>query len=100
VGAIGAAKRIDNWSVTSLEQRVVETGGRSVKPARYFWLLLAESHLTPWLFVSMVRRIVALPAPAGQASRRPEQIWVTRDVRGKVLEEFFGRRQLGGFGTF
>ena len=37
-------KRIDRWSLTSMQQRLVKTGGRSVKHARYSWLLLAESH--------------------------------------------------------
>ena len=36
--------RIDNWSLTSLQQRLVKTGGRLVRHARYYWLLLAESH--------------------------------------------------------
>ena len=57
--------RIDNWSLTSLQQRLVKTGGRLVKHARYYWLLLAESHLTRRLFGSMVRRIEALPVAAG-----------------------------------
>ncbi|MGO9306191.1 MAG: transposase [Candidatus Korobacteraceae bacterium] len=35
-------KRIENWSLTSLKQRLVKTGGRLVKHARYYWLLLAE----------------------------------------------------------
>jgi len=39
-------KRIDNWSLTSLQQRLVKTGGRLIKHARYYWLLLAESQLT------------------------------------------------------
>jgi hypothetical protein len=58
-------KRIDNWSLTSLQQRLVKTGGRLIKHARYFWLLLAESHLTRSLFGAMLRRIWALPVPAG-----------------------------------
>jgi hypothetical protein len=58
-------KRIDGWSLTSLQQRLVKTGGRLVKHARYYWLLLAESHLTRRLFGSMVLRIAALPLPAG-----------------------------------
>ena len=58
-------RRIEKWSLTSLQQRLVKTGGRLVKHARYFWLLLAESHLTRRLFGSMVRRIEALPLPAG-----------------------------------
>jgi hypothetical protein len=58
-------RRIEKWSLTSLQQRLVKTGGRLVKHARYYWLLLAESHLTRRLFGSMVRRIEALPMPAG-----------------------------------
>lgn len=49
-------------SLTSLQRRLVKTGGRLVKRARYYWLMLAESHLTPRLFGSMSRRIEALPA--------------------------------------
>ena len=30
-------KRIGNWSLTSLQQRLVKTGGRLIKHARYFW---------------------------------------------------------------
>jgi len=58
-------RRIDSWSLTSLQQRLVKTGGRLVKHARYYWLLLAESHLTRRLFGSMLRRIWALPVPTG-----------------------------------
>ena len=58
-------KRIEAWSLTSLQQRLVKTGGRLVKHARYYWLLLAESHLTRRLFASMLRRMEALPVPGG-----------------------------------
>jgi hypothetical protein len=58
-------QRIENWSLTSLQQRLVKTGGRLVKHARYYWLLLAESHLTRRLFGSMLRRMAALPLPSG-----------------------------------
>ena len=57
--------RIDTWSLTSLQQRLVKTGGRLVKHARYYWLLLAESHQTRRLFGSMLRRIWELPVPSG-----------------------------------
>jgi len=57
--------RIGNWSLTSLQQRLVKTGGRLIKHARYYWLLLAESHLTRRLFASTLRKIAALPSPAG-----------------------------------
>jgi len=39
-----------------LQQRLVKTGGRLVKHARSYWLMLAQSHLTRRLFGSMVRR--------------------------------------------
>jgi hypothetical protein len=58
-------KGIANWSLTSLQQRLVKTGGRLIKHARYYWLLLAESHLTRRLFAHMLRKIAALPMPAG-----------------------------------
>jgi hypothetical protein len=58
MAAAGAAERIEKWSLTSLQQRLV-------KHARYYWLLLAESHLTRRLFASMVRRIESLLLPAG-----------------------------------
>ncbi len=58
-------RRIRNWSLTSLQQRLVKTGGRLVKHARYYWLFLAEGHLSRRLFGSMLRMIAALPLPDG-----------------------------------
>ena len=58
-------RRISNWFLTSLQQRLVKTGGRLLKHARYYWLLLAESHLTRRLFGTMVGGIDSLPLPAG-----------------------------------
>jgi hypothetical protein len=58
-------KRIENWSLTSLQQRMVKTGGRLVKHARYYWLLLAEGHLTRRRFGAMLGRIALLPIPTG-----------------------------------
>src|SRR5450756_290269 len=58
-------QRIGNWSLTSLQQRLVKTGGRLIKHARYYWLLLAESYLTRRLFASMLGRIAGLPLPSG-----------------------------------
>ena len=37
-------KRIEAWSLTSLQQRLVKTGGRLIKHSRYCWVLLAEGH--------------------------------------------------------
>ena len=56
-------RRIEKGSLTSLQQRLVKTGGRLIKHARYYWLLLAEGHLTRRLFGAMVLRIAALPVP-------------------------------------
>jgi len=58
-------KKMENWSLSSLQQRLVKTGGRLIKHARYYWLMLAESHLTRRLFGSMVRRIDALAVATG-----------------------------------
>jgi hypothetical protein len=44
---------------------VVKTGGRVIKHAHYDWLVLAESHLTWRLFACLLRKIAALPLPAG-----------------------------------
>ena len=57
-------RRIGHWSPTSVQQRLVKTGSRLVKHARYYWLLLAEGHLTRRLFGAMAGRIAALPVPA------------------------------------
>ena len=38
---------------------------RLVKHARYYWLLLAEGHLTRRLLGAMLDRIWALPVPGG-----------------------------------
>ncbi|MCZ6514484.1 MAG: hypothetical protein O6850_01330 [Acidobacteria bacterium] len=58
-------RKIGNWSLTSLQQRLVKTGGRLVKHARYYWLLLAKGHLSRRLFSSMLRMISAMPLPDG-----------------------------------
>jgi hypothetical protein len=58
-------RRVEGWTLTSLQQRLVKTGGRLVKHAQCYWLLLAGSHLTRRLFGAMLRRIEALPLPAG-----------------------------------
>ena len=63
----------------------MKTGGRLIKHARYYWLLLAESHLTRRLFGGMLQRIVTLPVPAGYAARRAQQILMTRWGEGEVV---------------
>jgi hypothetical protein len=58
-------RRIENWSLTSLQRRLVKTGGRLVKHARYYWLLLAERHLNRRRFGAMLGRIALLQVPPG-----------------------------------
>ncbi len=59
-GAAGCHLVADHLAAAAGEDR----RGRLIKHARYYWLLLAESHLTRRLFASMLRRTAALPAPA------------------------------------
>ncbi len=42
----------------------MKTGGRLIQHARYYWLLLAERHLTRRLFGGMLAKIAMLPSPA------------------------------------
>ena len=65
LGAESVCQRIKRWSLMSLQHRLVKTGGQLVKHARYYWLLLAEGHLHRRLFSDMLRRLWALPLPAG-----------------------------------
>jgi hypothetical protein len=65
---------------------------------RYYWLMLAESHLTRRLFGAMVRRIAALPVATG--SRRAVGC---REIRrpggeaGEVFVEITEKRLFPGF---
>ncbi len=91
-------KRIQHWSPSSLRRRLVKTGGRLVKHARYYWLLLAESHLTRRLFASMVRRIAALPDQRDRVcGLKDKQLDKKGGGNGKVSEESIesGRLRLG-----
>ena len=51
---------IQNWSLTSLQQRLFKTGVRLIRHARYFTLQLAENYLTWPLFRQIVARIAQL----------------------------------------
>ena len=48
------------WSLTSLQQRLLKTGARLIRHARYFTLQLAESYLTGALFRQIFQRIERL----------------------------------------
>jgi Transposase DDE domain group 1 len=53
-------RAIQSWSLTRLQQRLLKTGGRLIRHARYFILQLAESYLTPRLFGQILGRIERL----------------------------------------
>lgn len=55
----------DNVAGRNRESDAGEDGGRLVKHARYYWLLLAEGHLTRRRFGAMLSRLALLPAPTG-----------------------------------
>ena len=81
-------RRIAHWPITSLQQRLVKTGGRLVKHARYHWLLLAKSHLTK-RFGSMVRRISKLPLACRitETARQEEKLINNEAREGEVFKE-------------
>jgi len=82
------SRRIEEWSLTSLRQRLVKTGGRLVNRSRYCGLPLAESHLALRLFGAMLRRIELLPLPAGYRALAAEDNLASKgDAHGKVSAE-------------
>jgi hypothetical protein len=59
-----------------------------VKHARYYWLLLAESHLTRRLFTGMLQKITTLPVPTGiGVVGRGHTPWMRPVRQGAVCEE-------------
>jgi len=64
VASAGAAAT--DWELVA-DQLATEAGedGWSTGETCYYWLRLAESHLTRRLFRAMLGRIAALPLPAG-----------------------------------
>jgi hypothetical protein len=70
-------KGIEPWSLTSLQQRLVKTGGRLVKHARYYWLLLAESHLTRRLFAACFGGFWLCRCRPDRCGSQAKPIWTT-----------------------
>jgi hypothetical protein len=92
--------QVATWSLTSLQQRLAKTGGRLIKHARYYWLLLAESHLTRRLFGNMLQKIAALPRQRDKARRRAEQfLMTTPGTQGEVSPESMGKGHLQPLGA-
>lgn len=62
---LGLPRSIKSWSLSSLQHRLLRTGGRLIRHARYYWLILSEGHLNRKRFGEMLRRIWALDLPSG-----------------------------------
>jgi hypothetical protein len=92
-GVLGLMRRlalpagVANWSLPSLQQRLVKPGGRLIKHARCYWLLLAESDPTRRLFGGMLAEDCDAAAASGIAACGAPQILMAtygggRSVRG------------------
>src|SRR5439155_25286858 len=79
LAAIGGAEADRHVILTRLQQRLVMTGGRLVKHARYYWLMLAEGHLTCRLFG---RRCDASRQCRSRRADRRQRIEAVRSKRG------------------
>jgi hypothetical protein len=94
---------IQDWSLTSLQQRLLKTGGRLIRHARYFTLQLAESYLTESLFRQILARIERWRGTRHDRARRPGR--ERADAGGRVPAEGGHRRQalegcgIGGAGA-
>ena len=65
MAAAGAADAGRHLVADHLAATVGQDRRRLIKHARYYWLLLAESHLTRRLFAGMLAKIAMLPSPTG-----------------------------------
>jgi hypothetical protein len=62
---VGCFAEFDSLNFARNRARREDPLCRSALHARYYWLLLGESHLTKLLFGSMLGRIARLSLPAG-----------------------------------
>jgi hypothetical protein len=77
------ARRLKNHSLTRVQQRLVKTGGRLVKNAHYYSLLLAEGHLPQHRFGRMLGKIAALPLPNGSRTGRNSESSAQKSSSGR-----------------
>jgi hypothetical protein len=68
VGNLWRLMMLNRMVAGELAATVGEGGWATGEGCRYHWLMLAESHLTRFMFRSTVRRIQALPAPGGKGA--------------------------------
>ena len=57
-------ERIRSWSLRTIQLKLIKIGGRLIRHARYYYLLLSEVTITEYLWKSIIRKIRCLcPAP-------------------------------------
>jgi len=58
-------KKIKHWSLKTIQLKLIKTGGRLIKHARYYWLLLAEVSITAKIFFGLMNNIRKLCPSSG-----------------------------------
>ena len=57
-------EKIKSWSLRTIQVKLIKIGGRLIKHARYYYLLLAEATINEHLWKSIMQKISGLcPAP-------------------------------------
>lgn len=56
---------IKHWSLRSIQLKLIKIGGRLIKHARYYWLLLAETSVTEKIFSGLMTNIKRLCPASG-----------------------------------
>jgi len=57
-------ERIKNWSLRTIQLKLIKIGGRLIRHARYYYLLLSEVTITEYLWKNIIKKIRCLcPAP-------------------------------------
>ena len=70
IGDVGATEEDSEVVPDEFAATVGENRQTSCEARRYYWLLLAEGHLSRSLFASTLRVIAALPLPDGTSQER------------------------------
>ena len=55
---------IQDWSLRTIQVKLIKIGGRLIRHARYYYMLLAEVHIKEWIWRGIMRKISLLcPSP-------------------------------------
>ena len=57
---------IKDWSLRTIQLKLIKIGGRLIKHARYYYMLLAEVSIKEWIWRGIMSKIRQLcPSPSG-----------------------------------